>query len=131
MIFLRKTNKNSKIGSKKFFEWVLILLSFYIIFSLSKSLWEFFGVSFRLEEVKKELVLEEKKRDEIEAKIKEATSEAFVEKVARNELNMQKTGDVVVMLLNKEKPSFGSDDEDGGVLEEDKPNWQRWWELIF
>jgi cell division protein FtsB len=123
--------KESKTNPKKFFEWILILLSFYIIFSLSRSLWEFFGVSSRLDNIKEELVLEEKKKDFIEARIEEATSEAYVEKVARNELNMQKEEDVVVMLLNNEKFSSDNNSQDLKVVEKDKPNWEKWWELVF
>jgi len=122
-------NKN-RVKFRKKFEWILVLLAFYIIFSLSRSMWEFFGVSEKLDEVGEELVAEKKRSIRIEAETEQATSEAYIEKVARDKLNMQKEGETVVILPDDsfQLSEPGSREDEQG--ERGGPNWQKWWELI-
>jgi len=119
-----------RIKFNKKFEWILVLLSFYIIFSLSRSMWELFGVSEKLDYVKKELAVEENKSVEIEAKIRQATSEAYIEEMARDRLNMQKEGERIVILQDDKDQFPGFDLEGDDRKEEEDPNWQKWWKLV-
>ena len=57
----------------------------------------------------------------------EVQTREYVEKVARNELLMQKEGEMVVVLSSQPASAKGS-----GEAKEEKelPNYRKWWNLI-
>lgn len=57
------------------------------------------------------------------------SSDSFVEKVAREELNLIKPGETAVIVLTSQ-PTTGSETEEK-ALPERRPNWRRWWDLFF
>lgn len=67
------------------------------------------------------------KRDnaELETRLADMKSEAYVEKVARDQLGMIKEGETIVML-----PESASMSASKGVGMEEA-NWRQWWSLFF
>lgn len=58
--------------------------------------------------------------------LSQVESQDFIEKQAREKLNLQKEGDIVVVLPKdlkyKDAPSVDTPDD---------PNWRKWWKLFF
>ncbi len=75
------------------------------------------------------MVLErvEKEHAELQRKLEEATSSAFVEQIARNKLGLIKEGEKIVLM---EIPTGNNETADGSG-EDDLPNWKKWWQLFF
>ena len=61
----------------------------------------------------------------LEAKLKDMKSDAYVEKVARDQLGMIKEGETIVML-----PENASSSASSGVGIQ-IANWRQWWSLFF
>jgi cell division protein FtsB len=72
------------------------------------------------------LKAEEAKHADLEQKLREATSAAFVERVARENLGLVKEGEQVV-ILDKSKLSNGNNQEKIPEV----PSWKLWWKLFF
>ncbi len=73
------------------------------------------------------LTAEKNRKEELEKRLVEATSAAFIEKQAREKLGMAKPEDTIVLL---DTPSAGNGQaQDGG--EKYAPNWKQWWRLFF
>ena len=78
-----------------------------------------------LEERKAQLLQESQKIKEEGEYVK---SPYYLEKVARDELNLSKPGETVVIVPDSVKVSV-SQAEDKEEVEE-KENWQKWWEVL-
>jgi len=67
------------------------------------------------------------KRDntQLEVKLKDMKSEAYVEKVARDQLGMIKEGETIVIL-----PINVSSSASSGLFTQ-VSNWRQWWNLFF
>ena len=70
-----------------------------------------------------------KKNQELKAKLEYVKSDEFVEKMARNRLNMTKKDEMIVVLPVDELPLLRKNVKK--KKGEDLPNWQRWWRLFF
>lgn len=57
------------------------------------------------------------------------TSDAFVEKVAREELNLIKPGEIAVIVLSPQYPPTSERKREASTMP--LPNWRRWWDLFF
>lgn len=73
------------------------------------------------------LLREEKRNQELKARLKEATSDAFVEKQAREKLRMARDGETIVLM----DTSLSSVPGNQGVNEAKLSHWQRWWRLFY
>lgn len=112
------------IGKTKLFRtFVLIVIAIVAIGGIRSlvGIWQKRGI---VEERKVVLEAEQKKHAELENKLKEATSAAFIEKTARNKLGLVKPGENVV-IMNKATP------EAKLLPQFEKPRWRQWWELFF
>ena len=78
-------------------------------------------VSVRERELKKV----QSENDALERKLKDMAGDAYVERVARDQLGMVKEGETIVML-----PEGKADKEKNGLLQ-DLPNWKKWWQIFF
>lgn len=103
-----------------------LFLGLYIAFILAKGMVELRGGYKRLDEARKELVQEENRSVELKERYAQVQTPAYIEKMARDKLNMQKDGEMVVLLsgdeeqfVNKEEASY-----------EEEANYLRWWKLV-
>lgn len=78
-----------------------------------------------LEATKAELLEEAEK---IKAEGEYVQSPYYLEKVARDELNLSKPGETVVIVPDSVRMAAGKR-EDKEVVEE-KENWQKWWDVL-
>lgn len=104
---------------------LISVFSLIFIVNLSRSiyaLWQKRAVVGERKQVEEELA---RRNAELQKKAQEVESEAFIEKQAREKLNLQKEGEVVVVLPK----NLGQIDPQSSPRP--LPNWQRWWELFF
>lgn len=118
--------KETRLGSV--FRLASLVFGLILVWNLGRGVWEVRVAYRRLDEARSQLAGEEDKRIELEAKLAEVLSPAYVEKIARNKLAMQRTGELVVLIEDG-----GNEKEKGGVRTEevvDEPNYLKWWRLI-
>ncbi len=101
------------------------VFSLIFIINLSRSiyaLWQKRGIVAERRSVAGQLA---QKNQELVQKSQEVESEPFIEKQAREKLNLQREGEVVVV-LPKNLGTF-----ENTSPPPHSPNWQRWWKVFF
>ena len=59
-------------------------------------------------------------------------SDEYIEKVAREELNLMKRGETAVIVLSPPSPDGSTEELPSSVGEkEEPPPWKRWWDTLF
>ena len=79
------------------------------------------------EEMKKRIEELRAKNEDLKKRLEYIESDEFVEKEAREKLNMAKEEETVVILPEK----LEIRDFESGSREENLPNWQQWLRLFF
>lgn len=123
--------KREKVKRGKFAStWSLaaIFIGLYLLVIFSKGILEIRQAYRRIAEATAQLKALEKKRVELLDKKSQVVTLDYVEEVARNELNMQKEGERVVV-IQKTQGIENSRTQDN-TEEADLPNWRKWWRLI-
>jgi cell division protein FtsB len=104
---------------------VILVLSLLAAFGVVRSvvtIWQKRGI---VEERVAVLKMEEAKRADLEAKLREATTSAFVERVAREKLGLVREGEKVVIMDRTQSSQSAT-----SKLEH-IPTWKQWWQLFF
>jgi len=78
----------------------MLVIGCLLLWSLIRGFWGFRKAYKRVDEAKEILKAEEVKNLRLENKLEEVQKEDYLERVIRNELNMQKEGETVVVLPN-------------------------------
>ena len=105
---------------------LVLILFVYLIWVFGSGLWQLYKAGGRLESSRESLEVEQKKNEELKRKLAEVQDLSFIEKEAREKLNMQKPEETVVIL-----PDFNLEmDVNKEDVEVDKPNWQKWLDLF-
>lgn len=101
------------------------IFSLATIVNISRSIWSVWQKGSIVSE--REAVLSELKQEnsELKKKLIEVNTPEFVEKQAREKLNLQKEGEIVVVLPKEEVAGVSAN------LEEEPAHWQKWWKLFF
>ncbi|HCM37155.1 MAG: hypothetical protein UV61_C0001G0079 [Candidatus Gottesmanbacteria bacterium GW2011_GWB1_43_11] len=112
--------------SSRFLTLVITLASLIFIVNISRSIWNLWqkGSIVSERQAVRDRLLEENAA--LKSKLQEVESPEFIEKQAREKLNLQKEGEVVVVLpkdLIRSQPQ--------AAVEPTLPNWQRWWKVFF
>jgi len=111
---------------------IIVLLTF--VASLVKTMGNISDGKKRLAEVKSEVVQTIKQKEDLEAEIKVRESPTYLEREARNRLNLVKPGERIVILPRK-PDSVNSVDSlsagGGAQSKSSEPNWVKWKKLFF
>jgi cell division protein FtsB len=112
--------------------WIIVLVSIFMIISLSGSVMDLWGRRTVVEKERERLIQLEKKNNELTKKLEMVQTTAFVEKEARERLGMAKEGDTVIIMddsstLPSGKSGMTITNTSSGQL----PNWKRWWQVFF
>ena len=103
-------------------------MGIYLVFDLSRDLFNLIKKRERIENMEdkiEELALNSK---ELKERLEYVQSDEFVEKEARDKLNMAKEDEIIVVLPEDFKvPDFQASKDST----EDLPNWQQWLKLFF
>lgn len=109
--------------NNRFLTALVFLLSFYFIFSLSKSTYSLWQKAELVKEAQRDRVREEKKNMELKKKLQFTQSQEFIEKEAREKLGWTKPGETIVII----PPFEATQSATVKVL----PNWKKWLKLFF
>lgn len=105
----------------------MLFLGLVLVWSLSKGLWEVREGYKRVEEARKVLSEEEERKEELRLEYEQVQNDDYIEEMIRNDLNMHKAGEIVVILQSELKNGLGD------IVKEEKdeePSWVKWWNLI-
>ncbi len=96
------------------------------IFGLSQSVVRLMGRKNMLKVKQEELVRLQKEQENLQNKLTLAQAPEFVEKEARERLNLGKVGETIV-LIEKDEPI----PHPSSLIPAQIPNWKKWWNLFF
>jgi cell division protein FtsB len=117
----------SRLKKNGFWGKLMFLVGCLLLWSLVKGFFEFRVAYKRIDEAKEVLNLEEVKNQDLKHKLEEVQKEEYLEKVIRNELNMQKEGETIVVLPDNDKLQITNYKLQ---IEKKKENWEKWLDLI-
>lgn len=103
------------------------MIAWILIISLVKDLWQIKSGFARIQESNIKLQEEQKKNQELKDKLSLVSTDEYKERLIREQLNMQKVGEVVAV-LPKEETSINADNNKIGAEKTD--NWEKWWTLL-
>lgn len=112
---------------KKLFDYLVIILELLLVVSLVRGLIKTIDSRRRVDELlatKEELVL---RQEELRSELEEVDEEFYLEKVARDELNLTREGEAFVIVHEGFYQEEGEEVEEVGSQE----NWERWLEIVF
>lgn len=116
---------------KKYIRYIVLIVSLFLIFSISRSILGLLQKGKTLDEAKERVdALEEEQAKLLEMR-EVVESEEFVEREAREKLGLAKPGEVIVILpsddiLRKFAPKFEEEE-----FVEERPIWERWARMFF
>jgi cell division protein FtsB len=107
---------------------ILFILGLVVILGMSRSLFNLWKRRDIVVERKTALEAVEAENVRLKKSLEEAQTPEFIEKQAREKLNLAKPDDVVVIVAKA--TASGSFLQEGERVRE-KPSWRVWWELFF
>jgi cell division protein FtsB len=96
------------------------------IFGLSQSVLRLMGRKSILRTKQEELLRLQENQEVIQSKLTIAQTPEFVEKEAREKLNLAKAGETIVLIEQNEPVPQNS-----SLIPIQMPNWKKWWNLFF
>lgn len=102
---------------------VILILGFYLIFSLSKSTYDLWRKAETVKEAQEKRLEEERRNKELRKELEFTQSKEFIEEKAREKLGLVKPGETVVIIPPLEATQ--------SAILEALPNWKKWWRLFF
>ena len=106
----------------------IVIASLLLIQSLIRSIYTLWQKQALLVEAQKELEAQKRENQDIKHKLELAQTSGFIEQEARNKLFLLKPGESSVMI---DKLAMLRIIEKKTKQQQEKPNWQQWWELFF
>jgi len=112
-------------------KYLLIFGVVIVAVSLVRNIIRAINIKSKIKEEEKKVLILKQERDELEKKVAEAESDAYVEKQLRDKLGLAKEGEIILVLpedeiLRKIAPII-SEEED--ILPD--PNWKKWLKLFI
>lgn len=117
---------NNKIDKKGWIKGIILIIAWILIFSLAKDLWQLKKGYVRIDETKSRLIEEENKNKMLKDKLETVMTDQYKEKIIREQLNMQKVGEVVAVLPKGEYMTTKENERGEDMTE----NWEKWWSLL-
>lgn len=96
------------------------------IFGLSQSVVRLIDRKGLLKTKQEELVRLKKEQETLQNKLKIAQTPEFIEKEARERLNLAKVGETII-LVEEEETQAQTIPKEMTII----PNWKKWWNLFF
>lgn len=121
---LKRGNKN--IDKKDWIKGIILIVAWILIFSLAKDLWQIKKGFSRIDDAENRLTEETSKNQMLKDKLSAVMTEEYKEKIIREQLNMQKVGEVVAVLP---KDNLLGRNE-AKIEEKQVDNWEKWWTLF-
>lgn len=134
--------KFKKILGSKITLFLLLLAFIWLSVNLVNIFYKKYKVNQEIENLKAEIGKVEKSNQEISSLIDYFSSQSFLEKEAKEKLNLKKEGEQVVIIEPAKEPlattsqpesvgSQASADQNSASLEKSESNFTRWWRYFF
>jgi cell division protein FtsB len=107
---------------------IIIITSIIISIGLVRSIISLWQKKDMVVDRQRVLEYAQQEHTELENKLQDATSSAYVEELARNKLGLVKEGETVVLM---DKRAFELLQKSQDTVSEQLPNWKRWLKLFF
>jgi len=117
----------SRLKRGSFLNWLVFLIGLGLVWSLIKGLLQAKRAYLRVDEAEIMMKEEKERHDELLAEFEEIQTEEYTERVVRNDLNMQKEGEIVVVISERNEENT----EEQRGEDKEKKNWERWRDLVF
>lgn len=126
----QKGNKHKDKLKDRFFSLLLIISIFMFIGSVIQTSGKIKQVNKEVSDRQNQLASLKNEREELKRKLDEITSEGYMEKQLRDQLNLSKENEVVLILPSDDilRALVPKDDEEQGV--DLKPNWRKWADIF-
>lgn len=119
---------------RRILAFLILIAGLVSIFNLSRSIFSLLSKEEIFVQKEKRLLQLKKEKKKLEERLKEVQSPEFIEKEAREKLNLGKRGEVVVILPKLKIEKFASQSSFGAEklkISQDLPNWKKWYKLFF
>ena len=128
MIQAKRLHVKEPSRGRKWLKLFVLVVGLYLTWVLAYGILDIRQAYRRVDESRERLAEAQTRNEELKKKMTEVQTREYLERVARNELNMQKEGETVVVLSQLKPPSA----QDNGEAKEEKeaPNYLKWWELV-
>lgn len=120
--------------SSKLITVISFIIIIYAAFGLARLIWKNYQVNQKIESLKKEITQLEEENFELRNEINYYKTNSYKERLAREKLNLQKPGEIVIVITQPEEDKFSSVQNKGIKNKEKKlsvPNWRKWWNYFF
>jgi cell division protein FtsB len=111
--------------NSRLWQYFLIVLGLVLIGNTVVAIVDFWRAGGQVSRREKEVVKQRLENEKLQSKLREAQSPQYLERIARDKLNLTKPGEYVVILPKPEATSSASQFIDS------RPNWIKWREIIF
>lgn len=104
---------------------VISIACLIFIVSLSRSIYSLWKKGEIVRDIQETLSIKQHEQEDLKDKLSYVQSQEYIEKAARDRLNLSREGETVVVIpdLSLSEPQTASI----AAL----PNWQQWWKLFF
>lgn len=120
-------NRNLRIGTNnRWLRATILIISWLIIVSLAQDVWQIRVGFGRITDSQNRLEVEEKRNLELKKKESLLMTDEYRERLIRDKLNMQKGGEVLVVMPRKEFVGQNV----GSRVTAPEQNWEKWWKLL-
>ena len=111
---------------RKWLTWVLLIISILFVISVIRSWSNLSERSYGITATQEKLDEVKREREELERQLARVESLEYVEKEARNKLNLGKEGELVVLI-----PSISPFLSPTPTPIDTSPNWEKWVKIFF
>ena len=102
----------------------------YLMFSIGSRTIQLYGSKAEADGLKEEIAALEQENKHLLKNKELVTSDAYIEKIAREELGMSRLGEQPVIILSdidKSSETEGTNNK----TEDPRPYWRQWWDMFF
>lgn len=110
---------------KRLITFFVVIISLVCIIQICRSIYSLWQKGSLVSDQAQILKQKQVENEQLRRKLAEVESPEFIEKEAREKLNLQKEGEVVVV-LPKNLPQVNEPQNLPQI-----PNWHKWWKLLF
>jgi cell division protein FtsL len=111
-------------------KWVAIggtLFLVYIVVILSRVVWQNYQVNKQVDSLKNQIASLQQSNHDLQNEILYFQTDAYKEELARQQLNLQRPGEHVIIVPRDTSTNSSGEQTRGQPL----PNWQQWWNFFF
>ncbi len=120
------------IGWKRWLGWLVLGVGVLFAWSLWQGVGQIKSGYRRLDSAKEELRRKSEENAKLMEKVDEVSNPGYTEKIIRDDLKMQREGEVLVVLPDEgpDSPNKVDGEQADRLSQSIRNNWQKWWNLL-